>query len=177
MELGATGEAVAHNVKRLRESANLTYTEVSKLLAARNRSISPLAVRRIEEMERRVDVDDLVALAVILDVSPVSLLYPGAVEGKSEVQATGLNAPVSAEVLWEWMRAEAPLRGAAHQMETFNFLGRAMPEWRRQEYSEQLRGWAEAAAKRGSGRGAGEAQDLITALRDELQPGSSKDAT
>lgn len=175
MELGATGEAVAHNVKRLRESANLTYTEVSKLLAARNRSISPLAVRRIEEMERRVDVDDLVALAVILDVSPVSLLYPGAVEGKSEVQATGMNDPVPAEVLWEWMRAEAPL-GAAHQMETFNFLGRALPEWRRQEYSEQLRGWAEAAAKRGSERGSKEAQEHFKAFRDELESGVAKKA-
>lgn len=148
-EVGATGEAVARNVKRLREAANLTYTEVSKALADIDRPMSPLAVRRIEEGERRVDVDDLLGLAVVLGVTPISLLYPGAKEGGESVTATGLKSTVSARHLWEWMRAETSIVASADEMERYTFLGAAMPEWRRQELSEEIRQWSEIASKRG----------------------------
>jgi len=149
-EVGATGEAVARNVKRLREAANLTYTEVSKALAGIDRPISPLAVRRIEEGERRVDVDDLVALALVLNVAPVSLLYPGAKERGDEVLATGLNSPVSAETLWNWMVADSPIVAWDSDVELFGFLGASIPPWRRQWLGDALRSLIEKATAEGS---------------------------
>jgi transcriptional regulator with XRE-family HTH domain len=172
-EVGATGEAVARNVKRLREAANLTYTEVSKALAGVDRPMSPLAVRRIEEMERRVDVDDLLALAIVLGVTPISLLYPGAKEGAESVTATGLKSTVSAEHLWEWMRAEIPLVANGDEMERYAFLGAAMPEWRRQEFSEEIRQWSEIATKRGVERAPQEVQDTFEAFRGALKRGAA----
>lgn len=77
-EVAATGRAVAANVKRLREEQNLGYAELSRRLDEQaDRDIPPLGLRRIESHERRVDADDLVALAVALSVSPLTLLTPG----------------------------------------------------------------------------------------------------
>lgn len=76
-EVAATGRAVAANVKRLREEQNLGYAELSRRLDEQaDRDIPPLGLRRIESHERRVDADDLVALAVALSVSPLTLLMP-----------------------------------------------------------------------------------------------------
>lgn len=173
-EVGATGEAVARNVKRLREAANLTYTEVSKALGDVDRPMSPLAVRRIEEGERRVDVDDLLGLAVVLGVTPISLLYPGAKQGEEAVTATGLKLNLPARHLWEWMRAETPLVASRDGMERYAFFGDAWPEWRRQEFSEEIRQWSEIATKRGSEKAPQEAQDSFEALRGALERGARK---
>ncbi|WP_426998181.1 helix-turn-helix domain-containing protein [Pseudarthrobacter sp. N5] len=177
MELGATGEAVAHNVKRLREAANLTYTEVSRGITDLKRSISPLAIRRIEEMERRVDVDDLMALALVLDVTPISLLYPGAESGEEEVRATGLKSPVSAKSLWGWMSAESPL-SERDRMERYEFLGWVLPMWRRQELGEELSGWAGAVASHapwtpGDDQGKQDATEYINGLLGDMERGAT----
>jgi transcriptional regulator with XRE-family HTH domain len=74
--LGPTGLQVQHNVKRLREAKGLTYTELSARLSALGRPIPVLGLRRIEAGERRVDADDLIALARVLGVPPVLLLLP-----------------------------------------------------------------------------------------------------
>ncbi|MEU2598454.1 hypothetical protein ABZ669_14685 [Streptomyces hirsutus] len=75
--LGPVGEALRHNVKRLREQKRLTYVELSAKLTEAGRPIPVLGLRRIERGERRVDVDDLAALAVVLSAAPVDLLVPG----------------------------------------------------------------------------------------------------
>lgn len=54
----------------------MVYAELSRKLAEMGREIPPLGLRRIETGERRVDVDDLVALALALDLSPLALLLP-----------------------------------------------------------------------------------------------------
>jgi transcriptional regulator with XRE-family HTH domain len=74
--LGPVGEALRQNVKRLREMKKLTYVELSAKLAEVGRPIPVLGLRRIERGERRVDVDDLAALAVVLSAPPVDLLVP-----------------------------------------------------------------------------------------------------
>jgi hypothetical protein len=172
-EMGTTGEAVARNVKRLREAANLTYTEVSTALADVDRPMSPLAVRRIEEMDRRVDVDELLALAVVLGVTPISLLYPGAKGARESVTATGLRSTVSAGHLWEWMRAETSLMVEEDEMERYAFLGAALPEWRRHEFSEEIRQWSEISTARGVERAPQEVQDTFEAFRLALKRGTA----
>ena len=63
-------------MRKFREARNLGYAELSRRLAELGREIPSLGLRRIEAGERRVDVDDLVALALALDVAPVALLFP-----------------------------------------------------------------------------------------------------
>jgi hypothetical protein len=61
----------------LRETQNLGYTKLASILEEMGRPIPELGLRRIESGDRRVDVDDLMALAMALGVSPVTLLMPG----------------------------------------------------------------------------------------------------
>lgn len=143
-ELGTTGETVAANVLRLRTGLNLKYAEVSRRLEAVGRPIPVLGVSRIEAGERRVDADDLMALAAVFGVSPATLLMP-LTSGREElVTATAAAEPTTAARLWEWIRAEHPLGWTRRTDETkadheelesriYDFWMRAMPPWRTDE--------------------------------------------
>jgi transcriptional regulator with XRE-family HTH domain len=74
LEIGHIGAAVADKVMKLREAQRFTYAELSRKLSGLGRDIPPLGLRRIETRERRIDVDDLVALANALGVAPTELL-------------------------------------------------------------------------------------------------------
>jgi transcriptional regulator with XRE-family HTH domain len=76
--LGSAGQQVAANVRRIREAHRLTYVELSQRLAEAGRSVAVLGLRRIERGERRVDVDDLIALADVFGVRPEALWEPPA---------------------------------------------------------------------------------------------------
>ncbi len=106
--VGDTGIQVAENVKRLRGGG--TYKELSKDLANLGREITVLGLRRIESGERKVDVDDLMALAIVFGVSPLTLLLPpgGSVELTTKI--TGMNREISQNVAWLWARGDEPLR-------------------------------------------------------------------
>lgn len=107
-ELGLIGEAVRDNVKRAR--GRMAVTELSRRMSDLGRPIPAIGIRRIEDGTRRVDVDDLVALAVALHVSPVSLLIPpSAWESPSAVVAGTATEEMPAEKLVAWLRAQAPL--------------------------------------------------------------------
>ncbi|CCC43388.1 helix-turn-helix domain-containing protein [Mycobacterium canetti] len=129
LELGRTGRVVADNVFRLRDAAGLNYTELSNRLAKYERDIPPLAVRRIEEGNRRVDVDDLVGLALALDVSPSTLLMAKSKTGDDSVAVTGADSGVEARRLWRWLVAKRPLIGDPDGAAVFEFLTRAVPGW------------------------------------------------
>lgn len=75
MVIGEAGQRIARNVKRLREQQKLTYVEVSNRLYAAGRPIPVLGIRRIEHGERRVDLDDLVAIAGVLGVPADRLAF------------------------------------------------------------------------------------------------------
>ena len=108
---GPIGVAVAHNVEKLRESQNLSYAELSRRLTELGRPIAPLGLTRIRDLQRRVDVDDLVALALALDVSPATLLLPdppvSATNGSAPVTEGGDEYPL--RQIWSWLIAEMPL--------------------------------------------------------------------
>ena len=112
IEPGPIGVAVAQNLEGLRESRNLTYAELSRRLTQLGRPIAPLGLTRIRDRQRRVDVDDLVALALALDVSPVTLLLPphasvGDVNSTAPVTEGG--ADYSLTRIWSWLTANAPI--------------------------------------------------------------------
>jgi transcriptional regulator with XRE-family HTH domain len=103
-DLGPIGVNVTQTVRRFREERRLGYAELSRKLAEMGREIPPLGLRRIESGERRVDVDDLVALALALDVSPLALLLP---TETSSVTSQGDQYP--AEQIWGWGEGQGPL--------------------------------------------------------------------
>lgn len=90
VEIGPTGDTVRQNIARARNDRRLTLRELAKVLAQSDRPLSYTTLSQIENGARRVDVDDLMAIAVALDVSPASLLVPSGSDD-STVDATGLR--------------------------------------------------------------------------------------
>jgi transcriptional regulator with XRE-family HTH domain len=74
VDQGETGHLVAANLRRLREEQHVSLHELSVRLAAFGRRILPSGLSKIEQGTRRVDVDDLVALADALGTVPSRLL-------------------------------------------------------------------------------------------------------
>jgi transcriptional regulator with XRE-family HTH domain len=134
-DLGPIGINVTHAVRRCREARGLGYAELSRQLALVGREIPPLGLRRIESGERRVDVDDLVALAAALGVSPITLLMPADADPATPVAVTGVDGEVPAERLWNWLTASGPLR--ARDL-VLAFYGDALPSWERHQMERQL---------------------------------------
>ena len=124
--LAATGETVSANVRRLREANHFGYAELARRLKATGRCIPELGLRRIEEGRRRVDADDLVALAVALDVSPITLLMSPSTDADAAV-ATAVET-VTAEQFWRWLAAETPLTSDTPS-DVFGFIWRSVPAW------------------------------------------------
>ncbi|MGW3486515.1 helix-turn-helix domain-containing protein [Streptomyces sp. NPDC001054] len=72
-KVGKIGQRVAAEVARLR--GRVTVRELSARLEELGRPILPSGISKIEHGLRRVDVDDLVALAMALEVTPNRLLF------------------------------------------------------------------------------------------------------
>lgn len=68
------GRNIADQITKRRERFGITYAFLSRQLTERGRPIPPLGLRRIEAYERRIDIDDLVAIAAVLDLDPVDML-------------------------------------------------------------------------------------------------------
>lgn len=76
--IGAAGKNVAANLRRLREDRRLTTEGLSDVLREAGQPIAATGITKVEKLLRRVDVDDLVALAAALRVTPAQLLEPPA---------------------------------------------------------------------------------------------------
>lgn len=107
--LGPTGIVAAHRVRDLRESHGWTFKELSDRLGDIGRPIPPLGLRRVEAEDRRIDADDLVALAIVLGVNPSALLLPTQMHGEIEITGAGR---VPAERAWGWADGHRPLLDA-----------------------------------------------------------------
>ncbi len=73
-DIGEIGRRVGDNVKRLRLAHELSLRDLSAKLAGCGRPILASGLMKIEHGQRRVDVDDLAALAEALGVLPGRLL-------------------------------------------------------------------------------------------------------
>jgi transcriptional regulator with XRE-family HTH domain len=106
-EIGATGARVAENVRQLREQRRISTRALAERLAELGRPILATGVTKLEAGQRRVDADDLVALAVALGASPLRLLLP-AEDIDGEVPLTPERSAPWA-VTWRWAVGEQPL--------------------------------------------------------------------
>lgn len=71
--LGSAGDAVRQNIKLLRTARRMSTMKLSEVLREVGRPIPATGITRIEKGDRRVDVDDLVALATVFGVGPIAL--------------------------------------------------------------------------------------------------------
>jgi transcriptional regulator with XRE-family HTH domain len=79
--IGGVGRNVIANIEQLRHARGLSFRGLSEHLGAIGRPILPSALHLLSHGKRRVDADDLVALAQVLGVSPADLLAPPSAEG------------------------------------------------------------------------------------------------
>lgn len=75
--LGPVGDQLRANIRTIREAHGFTYQWMADRLAEIGRPIPTLGLSRIENGERRVDADDLVALAQVLQVAVPDILGLG----------------------------------------------------------------------------------------------------
>lgn len=108
VQLGATGEQVRANVRRLRERRGVSQAQLARQTADTSRPLASTAINEIENGARRVDVDDLLTLAVALGVNPNALLMPDRIGDDLDVEVSGA-APVNSARAWQWARGHAPL--------------------------------------------------------------------
>lgn len=76
IDVGPIGRGVATNLLRLRKARGLTSRQLSAKTADAGRYMPASGITRMEHGERRIDVDDLVILAQVLDVTVGHLLAP-----------------------------------------------------------------------------------------------------
>lgn len=105
--MGATGNQVAANIKRLRGSVQ--YKELSEQLASIGRPMTPVAIRDAENGKRRVDVDDLMAFAIVFGVSPLTLLMPEYGSRAITANVTGYPHKIGSNIAWLWALGAEPL--------------------------------------------------------------------
>lgn len=100
VRLGPIGRRVSERLHQIRTGKSWTLRVLEAELASIKHPISNDGLSKIETGKRRVDVDDLVALAIALDVTPSRFLLPDGKPGDM-VQLTE-NVTVSWVRAWSW---------------------------------------------------------------------------
>lgn len=135
IELGATGETVRANVRRVRGSLGWSLRQLSERLAVGTRPLTAQMLSEIENGSRRVDVDDLMALAHALGVTPNVLLLPPTAREDDSIQLTGAGNTTAA-LAWDWADGIGPLvltdpdDDESVAFEHIAFLARTLPRGR-----------------------------------------------
>jgi hypothetical protein len=125
--VGPAGEVLAGNIYRIRKTQRIGYMELSRLLADVGRPIPELGLRRIEKGERRVDFDDLLALAYVLKVCPVDLMVSGDV-------ADGDPYPITATRTYESGSVRDWISGQTVRLESYQEPGSIFADPNRSMY-------------------------------------------
>ena len=173
--IGATGRTVVRNVEDLRQARHLSLRALSERLTALGRPILPAVLHRLGQGKRRVDADDLMALALALGVNPNALLLP---------RDAGLDAEVElapevrhrAWAAWAWADGRLPLpageAGAGSPGERFarevDFARHARPVLSAHDQAEALFEVYELADRIEAWRGAAGDPVIQGALRDRV---------
>jgi transcriptional regulator with XRE-family HTH domain len=106
-EPGPTAQRIRANLNQLRDQRRISLRALSKRLDRLGHPLLASGLSKIEMGTRRADVDDLVAIAIALDVAPNRLLLVGtAGEEKLELAP---EAQASERIVWLWATGEAPL--------------------------------------------------------------------
>jgi transcriptional regulator with XRE-family HTH domain len=174
-ELGPTGARIAESLRRIRRGGGVTTAELSRRLTVLGQPIPDTSITKTEAGTRRVDVDDLLALAVALGVTPNTLLLPEVgYLGASEAHHLTPAVSGSAEHLWQWAQGETPLH--MHIPGSAAWLGgEDHPALR---FTLRTRPYLTAPRAPGSGSGASggplpELRELSVAIQRAMKAGAS----
>ncbi|WP_075844785.1 helix-turn-helix domain-containing protein [Dietzia timorensis] len=103
-EVGRVARTLGENVAQRRADLGISARELAERLTDQGRRFTLSSVQKIERAERRVDVDDLRAIADALGVTPNDLLAPGMARGNTSsrtVLRLGTSVPgLSRAVSW-----------------------------------------------------------------------------
>src|SRR5690606_26136611 len=109
-EQDVTLPSIAANLARLRRQRGLSLRQLARRLAEGGQPINVDGVNRIEMSKRQVTAPELLALAVVLNVSPSTLLIPPEPDGDRD----------NWRAAWRWLHGELPLGWEE---------GRRSPDW------------------------------------------------
>jgi hypothetical protein len=122
----------------------MSVRDLSARMSELGRPLLPSGITKLEKGQRRVDVDELVTLAVALGVNPSRLLLP-AEAGDQDVPLTP-TLTVPGWAAWQWADGFAPLptrskaEGYNTEGDREDFLMHSRPaEFRRQEQHPLIR--------------------------------------
>lgn len=113
---GEVSDLVRRNIKQLREERGMSTNDLAERMKSFGRPIQATAITRVESGERRVDVGDLVAFALALQVTPNRLLLPtdrGDEERYRFVPWIGYDE----KALWAWAMGEMVLWAEPRELE------------------------------------------------------------
>ncbi|WP_336246804.1 helix-turn-helix transcriptional regulator [Streptomyces cupreus] len=115
---------MAENLATHRKRLGLDQRELARRVTDEfGRPMTASIISKIEKGDRRVDVDDLVALAAALGVSPVTLMLPDRDSGEPVLITSERSVPW--EQAWRWATGESPLPGS--DLSAQAFLGANRP--------------------------------------------------
>jgi transcriptional regulator with XRE-family HTH domain len=103
---GNTNAHVAANLRSARQAIGLDLRTFADRVKDTGRAMSPSALSKIENGDRRVDVDDLTVFAYILQTTPAALLTP--TEGASPPAGVP-TGQFNHEEIQVWVRGQAKL--------------------------------------------------------------------
>lgn len=102
---GHTNTHVAANLKHARRSIGMDLRTLSAKIGEAGWLISASAISKIENGDRRVDVDDLTVLAYALGTTPAALLTPP----EDAVTLTGVPEVFAPEEVQAWLQGRVKL--------------------------------------------------------------------
>ncbi|WP_199564903.1 helix-turn-helix domain-containing protein [Spongiactinospora rosea] len=129
-EPGPTGLRVAANIKALRDARGISVRALSARVTELGRPILASGIHKIEQGQRRVDSDELVALALALDVSPNRLLLPGTAGTAAGVELTPEVSSPTEDAAWRWATGEYclfPLDAPTPAADVIRFMAENRP--------------------------------------------------
>lgn len=166
-----SSERVAANIRRIRRAREVTTAALSQRLAALGHPIADTGITKTEKGDRRVDVDDLVAISLALGVTPNTLLMPH-VDYLGGTDSHLLTPEVSgtADQLWQWAQGERAIPVPLPDLPSeFGSGDRAL------EFTIRTRPYLTAARAPGSGDStpAPELRHLSVAIQRAMKAGAS----
>lgn len=118
-ETGPVGDQVAQNLADFRRRRRMTTKRLAEEVSDLGVPMTASTVTKIETQGRRVFVDELVALAAALNVTPAALMLPG----RDPRQPVWMGESMPWRRAWRWMHGAAPLPGGYEEADFGDFLG------------------------------------------------------
>ncbi len=134
-DIGPTGITVGENIRRIRGEQSFTQADMAKNLAENGHPIPVASIGRIESGDRRVEVDDLMAIAIVLGVSPLALLLPMTRGPRDTVDITGWGSEL-ARGAWGYSLGISEIADVPGDEP--DIMSRSFPLW----VEQMLRRWA-----------------------------------